>query len=193
MADDGTVWLVPFALYHRVFRYLPDGTQDLRIVEQGQGPREFMRIERIETGPEDERIALRGRVADMIVVTRVAKDGDSAMRATLEGALLDSGSPLFVVPPEGMAGRLSSAAIAWNGSAEVARAVSLALPLLVKTETVFVLRIEEGLRPGPSADELVAYLARHGIGATVHPTQSNHLPTGNALLSDAKAVEADFW
>ena len=53
MADDGTVWLVPFALYHRVFRYLPDGTQDLRIVEQGQGPREFMRIERIETGPED--------------------------------------------------------------------------------------------------------------------------------------------
>ena len=146
----------------------------------------------IETGPEDERIALRGRVADMIVVTRVAKDGDSAMRATLEGALLDSGSPLFVVPPEGMAGRLSSAAIAWNGSAEVARAVSLALPLLVKTETVFVLRIEEGLRPGPSADELVAYLARHGIGATVHPTQSNHLPTGNALLSDAKAVEADF-
>ncbi len=146
----------------------------------------------IETGPEDELIALRGRVADMIVVTRVAKDGDPGMRATLEGALLESGRPLFVTPPEGWRGPLSSAAIAWNGSAEVARAVSQALPLLAKAEMVFVILIEEGLRPGPSAADLIAYLARHGVAATVHATESNHLPTGEALLSDARAVEADF-
>ena len=146
----------------------------------------------IETGPEDELIALRGRVADMIVVSRVAKDGDPGMRATLEGALLESGSTLFVAPPEGIGGPLASAAIAWNGSAEAARAVSQALPLLAKAEKVSVLIIEEGLRPGPSADDLVDYLAHHDINATIHPTQSNHLPTGEALLVDARAVEADF-
>ncbi len=146
----------------------------------------------IETGPEDELIALRGRVVDMIVVSRVAKDGDPGMRATLECALLESGRPIFVIPPAGLRGPLSTAAIAWNGSAEVARAVSQALPLLARSEKVFVLLIEEGLRPGPSADELIAYLTRHEIFATIHATESNHLPTGEALLSDAKAVAADF-
>jgi len=146
----------------------------------------------VETGPEDELIALRGRVADMIVVTRVAKDGDPGKRATLEGALLESGRPLFIVPPEGLPGPLASAAIAWNGSAEVARAVSQALPLLVAAENISVLIIEEGLRPGPSPDDLVAYLARHSVSATIHDTASNHLPTGEALLSDAEAVGADF-
>jgi nucleotide-binding universal stress UspA family protein len=146
----------------------------------------------IETGPEEELFALRGRVADMIVVTRVAKDGDPGKRATLEGALLESGRPLFIVPPEGLHGPLATAAIAWNGSAEVARAVSQALPLLAEAEKVFILIIEEGLRPGPSPDDLVAYLARHGIAATIHDTASNHLPTGEALLSDAETVGADF-
>jgi len=51
--DDGIVWLVPFAIPHLILRYLPDGSQDLRISERGQGPREFLRIERIETGPEN--------------------------------------------------------------------------------------------------------------------------------------------
>ena len=146
----------------------------------------------IETGPEDELIALRGRVADLIVVTRVSRDGDPAMRATLESALLESGRPLFVAPPEGTQVSLSGAAIAWNGSAEVARAVAQALPLLAKADKVSVILIEEGLRPGPSTDDLVTYLARHGIVATIHATESNHLPTGEALLSDAKAVAADF-
>ena len=48
------------------------------------------------------------------------------------------------------------------------------------------------MRPGPSPDDLVAYLARHGIAATIHDTASNHLPTGEALLSDAETVGADF-
>lgn len=53
LADDGTVWLAPFALPYAVFRYQANGIQDLRIANQGQGPREFLRIERIETGPND--------------------------------------------------------------------------------------------------------------------------------------------
>ncbi len=61
LADDGTVWVVPFPLRHAVFRYLPEGTQDLRIDEQGQGPREFTRIERIETGPDHNLYAFGNR------------------------------------------------------------------------------------------------------------------------------------
>lgn len=51
LAADGTVWVAPYALQHAVLRYQPDGIQDLRIAERGQGPREFERIQRVATGP----------------------------------------------------------------------------------------------------------------------------------------------
>ena len=146
----------------------------------------------IETGAEDELVALRGRVADLIVVMRASKDDDPILRTTLEGAMLESGRPLLVVPPRGIRQPLTPGAIAWNGSAEAARAVAHALPLLAKAEHVAVILIEEGLRPGPSVDDLIAYLRRHDITAMTHATKSDHHATGEALLSDAREMGAGF-
>lgn len=146
----------------------------------------------IETGAEDELVALRGRVADLIVVMRASKDDDPILRTTLEGAMLESGRPLLVVPPKGVHEPLTSGAIAWNGSAEAARTVAHALPLLAKAERVAVILIEEGLRPGPSADDLIAYLRRHDITATTHAMKSDHHATGEALLNDAREMNAGF-
>ena len=146
----------------------------------------------IETGSEDELIATHGRVADLIVVTRAAKDSDPRLRATLESALLESGRPAFVVPPEGMRRPLACAAIAWNGSAEAARAVAHALPLLARADTVSVILIEEGLRPGPSGDELGEYLACHDVVVTIHATASDQQRVGETLLADAREMGADF-
>ena len=146
----------------------------------------------MEIGAEDELVALRGRVADLIVVTRAARDDDPILRTTLEGAMFESGRPLLVVPPEGMKQPLTSAVIAWNGSAEAARVVAHALPLLAKAEQVRVILVEEGLRPGPSADDLIAYLARHDITAMTHATNADHSTIGEALLTDARELGAGF-
>ncbi len=146
----------------------------------------------IETGGEDELVMTHGRVADLIVVTRAARDSDPQLRATLESALLESGRPIFVVPPEGMRQPLACAAIAWNGSAEAARAVAHALPLLARAERVAVIIIEEGVRPGPSADDLVAYLACHDVAATTHSMTSDQHRVGEALLADAREMGAGF-
>ena len=160
--------------------------------ERGGGPGEPTAHLMIETGAEDELVAMRGRVADLIVVARASKDDDPNLRAILEAALLESGRPLIVVPPEGLRPPLASAAIAWNGSAEAARAVAHALPLLANSDRVAVILIEEGLRPGPSAGDLVAYLARHDITATTHAMTTDQQPTGETLLRDARAMEAGF-
>ncbi len=146
----------------------------------------------METGAEDELVALRGRVADLIVVSRAARSDDPILGTTLEGAMFESGRPVFVVPPAGMTRPLTSAAIAWNGSAEAARVVAHALPLLAKAKQVRVILVEEGLRPGPSADDLVAYLARHDIAAMTHVTNSDHSTIGDALLTDAREIGAGF-
>ncbi|MFQ5958687.1 MAG: universal stress protein, partial [Alphaproteobacteria bacterium] len=145
---------------------------------------------RVETGRDEDLTALAGRVADLIVVARAGKDDDVPLRTTLEAALLESGRPLFVVPPEGIRGPLTTVAIGWNGSAEAARAVTHALPLLAKAEHVAVVSVEEGVRPGPSADDLVDYLAWHDLSATTHAMKAGYGSTGEALLAEAAEIGA---
>lgn len=145
---------------------------------------------RLETGREEELISLAGRVADLIVIARAAKDDDIVLRTTLEAALLESGRPLFVVPPDGIREPLTSVAIGWNGSTEAGCAVTRALPLLARAERITVIWVEEGMRPGPSADDLVDYLAWHDVSATIHIMKSDSRSTGETLLSDAKKIGA---
>ena len=44
-------------------------------------------------------IALRGRLADVIVVPQPQKGDDTMVQATLEVALLETGHPVLVLPP----------------------------------------------------------------------------------------------
>ncbi|MEE8275344.1 MAG: universal stress protein [Alphaproteobacteria bacterium] len=145
---------------------------------------------RLETGREEDLIALAGRVADLIVVARAGKDDDVLLRATLEAALLESGRPLLVVPPDGIRGPLATIAIGWNGSTEAAQAVTSALPLLARAEHVAVVWVEEGVRPGPSADDLVDYLAWHDVPVTTHDAKAEYGSTGEALLAQAAEIGA---
>ncbi len=155
-----------------------------------QAPGKLAAQLRVETGRENELIALHGRVSDLIVVARAGKDAEAPMRATLEAALLESGRPVFVAPPDQPAKPLTTVAVAWNGSAEAARSVAHALPFLAKAERVAVISVEEGLRPGPSAADLVAYLALHDVVATADALKADYRSTGEALLAESKEIGA---
>ena len=50
----------------------------------------------------------------------------------------------------------------------------------------------EGLHARRDARDALAYIGEGMTGAMIYPSQSNHLHTGDALLVDARAVEADF-
>ena len=145
---------------------------------------------RIEVGREEDLLATRGRVADLIVVTRADKSAEASVRTTLEAAVLESGRPVFVAPPDGITKPMTGVAIGWNGSAEAARAVGHAMPFLVKAEQVAVISVEEGVRPGPSADDLVEYLAWHGVAASTDALKADYRSAGEAILAEAVAIEA---
>ena len=108
----------------------------------------------------------------------------------LESTLLECGRPLLVVPPEVIATPPGNVAVGWNGSAGAARAVAHAMPILAQAERVTVIAVEEGMMPGPTAEDLVDYLAWHDVTATLHSMRSEHRSTGDLLLADAKAVGA---
>ncbi len=146
-----------------------------------------------ETGREEESVAWRGRLSDLVVVARPDGGAEVPSLMTLNAALMESGRPVLLAPPAPARGFGARVAIAWNGSAEAARAVGCALPLLKDSQQVAILSIAEDDRTATApAGELAAYLAWHGIRADcrVIPGPGNH--AGEALLRECEAQGADL-
>ena len=100
------------------------------------GPTIFWRE---ESGREDEIVAIRGRLFDMIVVGRPVADAALPSPITLEAALLDTGRPTLITPPEIGTEMASHIAVAWESSPEAAHAIAAAMPLLCAAEKVTLL------------------------------------------------------
>lgn len=143
-------------------------------------------------GREEEAVAWRGRLADLVALARPDDGADSPSPMTLNAALMDSGRPLLLVPPGAPAfGR--HVAIAWNGSAEAGRAVAAALPLLERAGAVSVLSVAESDRATEaSAEDLIAYLAWHGIDARLRKLRGQSTQAGEALIGECREAGADM-
>jgi nucleotide-binding universal stress UspA family protein len=134
-------------------------------------------------GREEEEIARRGRLADLIVLGRPSEQPDTDATMIFNAALFETGRPVLVAPTGGIDFG-HHLAIAWNGSAEAARAVSAAIDVLRRAETVEVVAADPEQAGDSGPDALVDYLAWHGIAASQRPVK-NAGHTGEAV---AKAV-----
>ncbi len=134
--------------------------------------------------------------ADLLVVGQqapgIAEPG-GAPAGFAESVIVESGKPVLVIP---RAGRVDSvgrrALIAWNGSAQAARAVTAALPLLRRADEVHAVTWARDPVLAPfSRIGIAEFLGRHGIAATLHPRdQSSHV--GEALRELARELDADL-
>jgi nucleotide-binding universal stress UspA family protein len=139
---------------------------------------------REEIGTDEECMARHGRVADLIVVGRPPADDSGASMVLFETALFDTGKPVMVAPPGATAAPVVGvpAVIFWTGTAEAARAVGAALPLLVAAERVILIASNTGK---PTETGLLKdYLAWHGVRVEtkepllITPTAGADLITG---------------
>lgn len=133
-----------------------------------------------------------GRAFDAIVVGRPSREANGPRMATLEEALFDSGRAVLVAPPSAPSEMGRSVLIAWNGSTETARAVSLAMPLLLKAQKVTVLTVEGGTVPGPAGEHIARTLRINGIPAQALNVEDEGRPVGEAILVNAKDIGADL-
>ncbi|MFC3231539.1 universal stress protein [Marinibaculum pumilum] len=143
------------------------------------------------TGREDEVVAERGRMADLIVMPRpLPENGPSPV---LEAALRDTGRPVFVVPqgtvPDGFGQRV---AVGWNGSIECTRALTAALPFLSAASEVHILGVEPERNFGPPAEAVVDYLAWHGVPSAHRIVTRDPAGPGKALLRITRELNADM-
>lgn len=115
---------------------------------------------------------------------------DNVTRALLSGA-----SPMLLVP-SAWNGSLRQARIlvAWNSSAESTRAVRAALPFLRAAEQICILDGARDEVPGllPPPLPLAGWLARQGVPGRVVKRLASPAHVGEALLSEACAMDADL-
>lgn len=134
----------------------------------------------------------RARLADLIVLGQpVAGAPDRQAVPVAAGVAIHAGIPVLAMPADGHLATGGQAMIAWNGSAEAARAVRGALPLLKRAGGVVVVQIdpEEGEADGT---DVLAYLSHHGIAAR-HESVTRAGRTVAATLRDAAAAHrADY-
>ena len=142
--------------------------------------------------PGDHMVGILGRVFDITVVGRSEPRVSGPRSTTLDAALFDSGRPILIAPPSPPETIGKRIVIAWNRSTETARTVAFAMRLLKKAEEVVVLAVEGSHVPGPTADELIAYLRAHDIPSRALSTGQTKRTAGEAILAEAKALGGDL-
>ena len=117
-----------------------------------------------KVGSPSVLMGIVGPVADLVVVSRPAKSGGVA-DLFMNAALMNSLCPVLVLPQKVRRRIGKRVVIGWNQSAEVARAVSAAIPILALADEVTIVSCGAENMPGPKSTQLVSYLRHWGIHA----------------------------
>lgn len=145
-----------------------------------------------DAGRQVDVIKRRGRLADMIAVAKPDRDRNLGEN-TLKAALFHSGRPVMMCPPAETPPSVIGAkvTIAWNGSAEAARAMSQCKAILRGADKIWVLSNGTDAGPGTTVAEFMGYLSLHGLTATIETFPKNR-KVGAELLNASRELGADL-
>ncbi len=147
---------------------------------------------REQTGNEADLVAAAGRIYDLVILGPGTDETGPAHDTAIEKAMFDTGRPVLLGGSEAVDGLGKRIVILWNGSAEAARAVDAALPLLSRAEQIQILSVNEDTGPEPAQSGLVRYLSWHGIAATLVTLEPDERLIGDALLMEVRRLESDL-
>ena len=142
--------------------------------------------------PGRDLVGNRGRLFDLIVVGRPIRSSATPTMSLLEAALFETGRPILIAPPKAPTELAKNVVISWNGSYETPRCITFAMPLLQSAEKVTVLQVEEGMVPGPSANDATIHLRRNGIAAEALNVEAGRRTAGEAVLEESERLGADL-
>ncbi|HXJ00522.1 MAG TPA: universal stress protein [Micropepsaceae bacterium] len=148
----------------------------------------------VEGDPVADTI-IAARYSDLIVVGRAPKDGEFSAD-NIANILVRCGRPLLLVPDRPLETIGSHIAIAWKETAEAARAVTGAMPLLSQAERVAVIAVNETLATSAHktgmARRLCDQLAHHGISTEARDIALLKQNLADIVIRAAHECDADL-
>jgi nucleotide-binding universal stress UspA family protein len=142
-----------------------------------------------------ETLIDQSMLADMVVLSQPAvaqRRGARQPLAIVGDVVMYMRCPVLMVPQgEDRLDLAGPAVVAWNGSAEAAHAMRLALPLLKRAAGVHLVEVSDDI-PGLAAREAAQWLSRHGIVADVHEWPAKGRRVSVALLHAAAELSARY-
>jgi nucleotide-binding universal stress UspA family protein len=153
-------------------------------------PTAFLKVVQGDFAEEVER---ESRLSDVVVFGLNAHvAGRDTIREGFEAALLSGARPVLFVPSAPAESPGQRIAIAYDGSASAAHAVTAALPFLSRARAVHSFEITAAAGASEPLCELREYLALHGIEAVEHLVDPGPKPTAEALALAAQAQRCDL-
>ncbi|QEO18366.1 universal stress protein [Acetobacter vaccinii] len=143
-------------------------------------------------GAENEIVPAHARLSDFTLVPHPDAGTEFSASETLHAVLFDSGRPVVMAPRMAPGGFIKQVCIGWNGTAESAAALRGALPWASTADAVRILHCEDYQRRGPAAQDVVTYLAIHGIKADIVEFPPIERDVGKGLLAACNEFGADL-
>jgi nucleotide-binding universal stress UspA family protein len=145
-----------------------------------------------EDGHALKRIMFHARHADLVVVGR-AKRPNGMPTDFIERLLVGCGRPVLIASPTAPAALTGTILVCWRETAEAARAVAAAMPLLARARRVVVATVAENNEDLTESVTAVArQLAWNGILAETQVIKANGEPAPKLLAAAAQACTANL-
>jgi nucleotide-binding universal stress UspA family protein len=125
--------------------------------------------------------------ADLILAERNVEASTRETQAGAADLIMGSGLPVLAIPADATPD-FKRIIIGWKDTRETRRAISDALPLLKRAESVRV--VQFGSEPAREIPDVVARLRMHGIQADGETRQSAESSAAEAILAAAEAIGA---
>jgi len=145
---------------------------------------------REESGHEEKPFVTQARAHDLVVMARASRP-NGLPPDLLQQLLFGSGRPILIPAAETPADLSRTIMICWKDAAEPTRAITAAMPLLVKAKRVIITNVEDD-RPSANTAAVAHYLRWHGIRAEAQAVKAAGRPIGTLLSSVAKDCAADL-
>ncbi len=145
-----------------------------------------------KAGPATETLLFHARHSDLIVLGR-PQHADGMPCNFIDDLLLQSGRPLLIASQNSSADLFGTVLVGWKETANAARAVTTALPILKLARRVVVANVAEDNTSGARAlEHLCAQLAWHGVTAEVRRLGDGVASAGTLLPALATELSADL-
>lgn len=139
-----------------------------------------------------EAFAAPSRLSDLCIWMLPGEAVSRAERQIADCLLMESASPLLLMPGTGIRKAPERIIIAWDGSLQAARALKLSIPFLQGAAQTLIITVGAEDFQAPGVADVADFLALHGVRATSRRVATGREEVARRLLGEAKKLDADM-